>query len=203
MAEQSAYDLMVLLDPETPEERRTEIIDRIKQQIDGGGATLKGDADWGMRRLAFEIDHRGEAQYHLFQFEAAAELLNELDRTLSIDDAVLRHRIIRLPGPAPDSTPRPSADEGFRREERAGRGPRGSDARRDEPAGEDQGEAADAQAAPQEDGEAAPSAEEPAQAAAPAPESADTASGESAEGEPAPPPQPAQDDTPGEERETS
>ena len=32
--------------------------------------TLKGDADWGMRRLAYEIDHRPEAHYHLFQFEA-------------------------------------------------------------------------------------------------------------------------------------
>ena len=67
-----------------------------------------------MRRLAYEIDHRGEAQYHLFQFQAAPEVLNELDRTLSIDDAVLRFRTIRLPGEAPEVTPPGAAARGAR-----------------------------------------------------------------------------------------
>jgi small subunit ribosomal protein S6 len=121
MPETPFYDLFVLLDPETPEEQRTQLIDRIRGQIDGPG-TLKGDADWGMRSMTFEIDHRQEAQYHLFQFQGKPELLNELDRTLSIEDAVLRHRIIRLPGPAPEVTPKPSAEEPRRTEERGDRG---------------------------------------------------------------------------------
>jgi small subunit ribosomal protein S6 len=103
------YDLFVLLDPETPEDRRGSVIDQVKRQIDSGG-TLKGDADWGMRRLSYEIDHRREAQYHLFQFEGTPELLTQLDRALSIDDGVLRHRIIRLPGEPPETTPRPAEE---------------------------------------------------------------------------------------------
>ena len=75
MADKPNYDLMVLLDPEAPEERRAQLIEQIKGQIESGDAALKGDADWGMRRLAYEIDHRTEAQYHLFQFEASAEVL--------------------------------------------------------------------------------------------------------------------------------
>jgi small subunit ribosomal protein S6 len=120
MAEARYYDLMVLLDPEAPEERRTELVEQIKRQIDSGDATLSGDADWGMRRLAFEIDHRREAQYHLFQFQAAADLLAQLDRTLSIEDAVLRHRIIRLPGEPPETTPRPAEEAPRRGDERVG-----------------------------------------------------------------------------------
>ena len=104
------YDLMILLDPEAPEERRAELVDQIKRQIDSGDATLKGDADWGMRRLSFEIDHRREAQYHLFQFQAAPDVLSQLDRSLSIEDSVLRHRIIRLPGEPPETTPKPAED---------------------------------------------------------------------------------------------
>ena len=105
MPPQASYDLMVLLDPEAAEDARAGVLERIKGQIESGDATLKGDADWGMRRLAYEIDHRGEAQYHLFQFQASAEVLNELGRTLSIDDIVLRFRTIRLPGEAPEVTP--------------------------------------------------------------------------------------------------
>ena len=50
---QASYDLMVLLDPEADEDARAGVLGRIKSQIESGDATLKGDADWGMRRLAY------------------------------------------------------------------------------------------------------------------------------------------------------
>ena len=117
----SAYDLMVLIDADVPEERRTGILQAVKSSIDAGDGDLKGDAEWGVRRLAYEIDHRPEAYYHLFQFEAAPELLGQLEHNLSIDDAVLRHRIIRLDKGIPETTPRPSASAPRYSESRAPR----------------------------------------------------------------------------------
>jgi small subunit ribosomal protein S6 len=115
MAIPSAYDLLVLVDADAPEERRAQILDAIRKQIAAGEGELKSDVDWGVRKLAFEIAHRGDAYYHLFQLEAQPELLSQLEHSLAIDDAVLRHRIIRLPKGVPDkpppspspSTPRP------------------------------------------------------------------------------------------------
>ncbi|MEX0993081.1 MAG: 30S ribosomal protein S6 [Solirubrobacterales bacterium] len=138
------YDLVVLLDPEAPEQQRTQVVDQIRTQISSGSGALKGDADWGLRRMAYEIDHRPEAHYYLFQLQAESDLLEQLHRGLSIEDAVLRHRIIRLPGEPPEVTPRP--------EPQAAR-----HAEREEPAAEE----APAEAAPTE---AAP----PAEAAVPA-----------------------------------
>lgn len=157
---------MVLLDPEAPEERRAQLIEQIRGQIQSGDATLKGDADWGMRRLAYEIDHRTEAQYHLFQFEASADLLSSLDRSLSIDDAVLRFRTIRLPGDAPEQTPEAPPQtsfesgrrEGRGRDDRGDRGDRG-DRRPSEPRSEDAGR--DEEAAAIAEAEAAPRAQPP------------------------------------------
>jgi small subunit ribosomal protein S6 len=160
----AAYDLFVLLDPEVPEERRTAVVDRVKSQI---GATLKGDADWGMRRLSYEIDHRREAQYHLFQFEADPEVLTQLDRSLSIEDTVLRHRIIRLPGEAPEATPGPTEETPRRTGD-------------DRPPRERRGD--------EEDTSALSSEEEPA--APPAPEEQPVAEGARDEAEPAPEEQP-------------
>ena len=140
------YDLFVLLDPEAPEERRTEIVEQVKRQIDSGGASLKGDADWGMRRLSYEIDHRREAQYHLFQFEGTPEVLSQLDRTLSIDDSVLRHRIIRL-NALPEATPS-APEEAPRRSE--DRGPARDGTRRDPDAGDEVSPPPDAAAEPAE-----------------------------------------------------
>ena len=135
MAEIPNYDLMVLLDPEAPEERRAQLIEQIRGQIQSGDASLKGDADWGMRRLAYEIDHRTEAQYHLFQFAASRDVLNSLNRSLSIEDAVLRFRTIRLKGEAPAETPQAppqtSFESGRREGGRDGREGRGRDDRGD------------------------------------------------------------------------
>jgi small subunit ribosomal protein S6 len=102
------YDLMVLLDPDAPEERRSEILTGVESTINAGGGAVVGHHDWGVRRIAFEIDHRPEAAYHLYQFETDSnETLDRLGHSLKIADGVLRHRIIRLkPGSPPPPSPR-------------------------------------------------------------------------------------------------
>ena len=115
------YDLTLLLDPYAPDERHEQILDQVKAMIADNG-TIVGDYDWGLRKMAYEMDHRGEAAYHLFQFEGANELLEQLGHTLKITDGVLRFRIIRLkPGSPPPPTPRTDAPPRPAREPREGR----------------------------------------------------------------------------------
>src|SRR4029453_15899757 len=61
VASKPAYDLFVLIDADVPEERRSGILDGIRSQVASGGGDLKSDVDWGVRKLAFEIAHRGDA----------------------------------------------------------------------------------------------------------------------------------------------
>jgi small subunit ribosomal protein S6 len=96
------YDLMLLLDTSAPEEQRTKILSDVESMVSSSG-TVVGNHDWGTRALAYEIRHRGDAEYHLLQFQGPADLLANLQRTLRITDGVVRFRIIKLaPGtPAP------------------------------------------------------------------------------------------------------
>jgi small subunit ribosomal protein S6 len=114
------YDLMLLLDPNAPDDRHREILGNVNAAIEGKGK-LVGQHDWGMRRMAYEIEDRTEAAYHLFQFEAeGGELLEQLENTLKITDGVLRHRIIKVkPGTPAPPTPRPEAPRGAREPEDA------------------------------------------------------------------------------------
>src|SRR5215218_4949787 len=104
------YDLMLLLDPGAPTDRQETILRDVQGLIESGG-TLAGSYDWGTRRMTFEIDHRPDAAYHLFQFETegGGALLERVDHSLKIMDGVLRHRIIRLKDGAPPP-PMPSPD---------------------------------------------------------------------------------------------
>ncbi len=120
MAAARLYDLTLLLDPNAPDDRHKEILGSVNKAIEGKGK-LVGQHDWGMRRMAFEIDHRPDAAYHLFQFEGEKDLLDQLDNSLKIADGVLRHRIIKVkPGTPPPPTPRPETPRAARATEEEG-----------------------------------------------------------------------------------
>ena len=91
------YEILLMLDPDASEERHNEIIERTRQAIEkGGGNWLSHDA-WGRRRLAYEIDHKTDGVYHLLQFDAEPETLDEVTRVLKITDGVMRHMATRRP----------------------------------------------------------------------------------------------------------
>ena len=110
------YDLMLLIDSSAPEERQREIIAEVESLL-GSGGTIVSAHDWGVRRTTFEIDHRPEAAYHLYQFEGESALLDRLNHSLKITDGILRYRIIRQdsssppPPPSPDPVAVPRDDE--------------------------------------------------------------------------------------------
>jgi small subunit ribosomal protein S6 len=110
------YDLMLLLDPTAPEERRAAAITEAESMINSDG-TLVGSHDWGQRRMAYEIDHRPEAEYRLYQFEGDNPLLDRLNQRLRILDGVLRFRIIKVK-PGQPIPPPPDQQAPRRREER-------------------------------------------------------------------------------------
>lgn len=103
------YDLMLLLDPGAPSDRQEAILNDVKGLLEKSGNVV-GTYDWGQRRMTFEIDHRPDAAYHLFQFETEGGPgpLEQVDHSLKIMDGVLRHRIIRLKdGSPPPPVPQP------------------------------------------------------------------------------------------------
>src|SRR5439155_20218617 len=64
------YEILLMLDPEAPEERHDEIIARTRELIEKGGGMWLSHDSWGRRRLAYEIDHKTDGVYHLVQFDA-------------------------------------------------------------------------------------------------------------------------------------
>jgi small subunit ribosomal protein S6 len=104
------YDLMVLLSTSAEDERRARILADVEQTIADGGGTVELKQEWGARRLAYEIAHTPDAEYHLLQFSGPPALVETLSYNLKIADGVLRHRIIKVtPGTPPP--PEPTAAE--------------------------------------------------------------------------------------------
>jgi small subunit ribosomal protein S6 len=121
MAKQAPeYELVLMLDPEAPDEQREKIAADARQRISSGGE-LKHDTAWGMRKLAYEIRQRTEADYRFFRFENGGNLLDELNHNLKIADGVLRFRIFKVDPRNPVIVPPPPTPLSSGRPERGGR----------------------------------------------------------------------------------
>ena len=182
------YELVLMLDPEAPDTRREEIATGARQRIESAGE-LKHADDWGVRKMAYEIEQRNEADYRFYRFIAEGPVLDDLDHTLKITDGVLRFRIFNVDSETPvivpppamqpmraGSDPRESRGRGRgRREERSA-----AEAAAEEEAAAPKSEGAPAESAPAPQtapaAEAAPASEAaPAAEAPPAPEAAEAA----------------------------
>jgi small subunit ribosomal protein S6 len=97
-AQNSTYDLMLLLDTSAEEEQRTKVLAEAERILEANNATVVSKHDWGVRRTAFEIRHKNDAEYHLLQFTGGPEVPAALDRYLRIADGLVRFRVIKLRG---------------------------------------------------------------------------------------------------------
>ena len=89
------YEILLLLDVDLEDDRQGEIVTRVRELVEAGGGAWDVHDVWGRRKLAFEIDHKGEGTYHLLQFTCDAATLDEVSRVLRIDDGVMRHMATR------------------------------------------------------------------------------------------------------------
>jgi len=93
-----------MLDPGPDEAGRDALAQDVRGRIEGKG-TLKHENKWGLRKMAYEIGGRNEADYRWLRFEAPTELLDELNHNLKIADGVLRFRIFKVDADAPVMVP--------------------------------------------------------------------------------------------------
>jgi small subunit ribosomal protein S6 len=93
-----------MLDPQLDAPARDALAGDARAQIEGSGS-LKHENTWGLRKMAYEINHRTEADYRWMRFEAPSELLDSLDHNLKIADGVLRFRIFKVDPAAPVIVP--------------------------------------------------------------------------------------------------
>lgn len=127
------YELVLMIDPEAADEARESLAGEIKGAIEQAGTLDRAD-NWGMRKTAYEINRRNEADYRYYRFQGENDLLDRLDHNLKIADDALRFRIFRVEADTPMTAPpvaeRP-AQMGDGRPDRGDRGDRGRGRRDD------------------------------------------------------------------------
>ena len=89
-----SYELMIIHRPEMTEADVQGQVGEVAKAIEEAGS-VSGTDFWGKRRFAYEIHHMHEGFYSVVSFQAETEIVDRVDRALSLSDAVVRHKIVR------------------------------------------------------------------------------------------------------------
>jgi small subunit ribosomal protein S6 len=91
------YEVMVIFDATLEEETIRAAVDRHLELLRSKGAEPGWTDFWGKRRFAYELKHRWEGYYVVFQTRAEPPAMADLHRVLSLSDEVIRHKVLRIP----------------------------------------------------------------------------------------------------------
>ena len=89
------YEVILMFYPDAESEKREKQYERLKGIIAGAGE-IKSEDEWGMRKLAYEIEDYKEAYYILVEFDADPSIIKEFSRIASISDTVMREMVVRV-----------------------------------------------------------------------------------------------------------
>src|SRR5919205_1228775 len=103
---------MYVLQPDLQEADLTTATERVSSLITNRGGEITKTDTWGRRRLAYPIRRFMDGLYTVLRFKLDANLTDELDRNLRLNESVLRHLIVRAEEvPAPRTIRRVSVVE--------------------------------------------------------------------------------------------
>ncbi|ORA85381.1 30S ribosomal protein S6 [Mycobacterium malmoense] len=89
------YEIMVILDPTLDERTVAPSLETFLNVVRKDGGTVEKVDIWGRRRLAYEIAKHDEGIYVVIDLKAAPATVSELDRQLSLNESVLRTKVMR------------------------------------------------------------------------------------------------------------
>ena len=90
-----AYEVVVILDPSLEERTVAPSLDKYLSLVTKDGGTIDNVEVWGRRRMAYEIKKNAEGIYAIVSLQAEPATVKELDRQLTLNESVLRTKVIR------------------------------------------------------------------------------------------------------------
>lgn len=89
-----AYELLYIIDAGLTDEKKEEIIAKVKSLVNDNKGEAEEPEKWGIRKYAYPIAYKNEGYYVLMNFKAPENVPEILDSQLLILDGVVRHMIV-------------------------------------------------------------------------------------------------------------
>ena len=84
------YETVFILTPVLSEAQMKDTVQKFKELLESNGAEITNDENWGLRKLAYTIQHKTTGFYQLFEFKAEPSVIAKLETEYRRDEAVMR-----------------------------------------------------------------------------------------------------------------
>ncbi len=90
------YETVFILTPVLSDAQMKETVDKFKAVLTENGATIVNEENWGLRKLAYPIQHKTTGFYNLVEFDAEPNVIKKLEIAFRRDEKVLRFLTFHL-----------------------------------------------------------------------------------------------------------
>jgi small subunit ribosomal protein S6 len=84
------------LNPVLSETQIKETVKKYEDFLISKGAKMVSKENWGLKKLAYPIQHKKSGFYHLFEFQVAGEAIDGYELEFRRDERVMRYLTVRL-----------------------------------------------------------------------------------------------------------
>ncbi|MDB5272744.1 MAG: rpsF [Chitinophagaceae bacterium] len=90
------YETVFILTPVLSDQQMKDTALKFKQILLDQGAQIVNEESWGLKKLAYTIDHKNTGFYHLLQFEADPQVIKTFEVEFRRDERVMRFLTVSL-----------------------------------------------------------------------------------------------------------
>ena len=90
------YETVFIATPVLSEAQMKEAVAKYTSLITDNGGEVVYEEDWGLKQLAYPIQHKTSGFYHLIQFKADPQFVNVLETQYHRDERIIRFLTVAL-----------------------------------------------------------------------------------------------------------
>lgn len=89
------YELTYIISPVLEDDQFKQAVEKVNSLIKDNGGEIDEVDEWGNRRFEYEMNGKTSGYYVNAYFEAPPELIDKLERSLRIDDNIMRYLTLK------------------------------------------------------------------------------------------------------------
>ncbi len=90
------YETVFIVTPVLSDTQMKEAVEKFRKFLKDSGAKMVNDDHWGLRKLAYPIQHKSTGFYHMFEYEAEGDVINKLEIQIRRDERVIRFLTMKM-----------------------------------------------------------------------------------------------------------
>lgn len=90
------YETVFILNPVLSDDQMKDAVQKFVQVLENAKAEVINVEQWGLRKLAYPIQHKSTGFYNLVEFKATPEIISTLETEYRRDEVVMRFLTVAL-----------------------------------------------------------------------------------------------------------